>query len=170
MHQPLNPRGASVAIDANALNRDGCVHDALVDRLLTLRDQGAFRLIVPHGVREELLHPLTPPQVSKPGLASLYTLECDLTEPEQRQLHGIEAVLRGNAKAGKHEADARHLFEAGKYCSYFITHDVRVLHRSQGLDHLLPPSLTVVTLERFLEIFDEREAAALAARQRRPTP
>jgi hypothetical protein len=65
---------------------------------------------------------------------------------------------QGNAKPGKHAADTQHLSEAAKYCCYFITHDTRILTRSQGLDALLPPSLQVVTLATFLEIFDDYEA------------
>jgi hypothetical protein len=58
----------------------------------------------------------------------------------------------------KHAADAQHLAEAAKYCGYFITHDRRILKRSHGLASLLPPSLNVVTLSEFLEIFDDYEA------------
>jgi hypothetical protein len=39
-----------------------------------------------------------------------------------------------------------------------ITHDERILTRAQGFDKLLPPSLKVVTLTRFFEIFDACEA------------
>ena len=46
------------------------------------------------------------------------------------------------------------LLKAGKYCNYFITHDDRILKRSDGLGELLPPSLTVVTLAEFFEILD----------------
>ena len=48
--------------------------------------------------------------------------------------------------------------EAAKYGGYFITHDDRVLRKSGELRTLLPPSLQVVTLETFLEIFDDYEA------------
>jgi hypothetical protein len=51
--------------------------------------------------------------------------------------------------------DADHLFEAAKYGGYFITHDQRILKKVGQLGHLLPPSLTVVTLAEFLDIFDD---------------
>jgi hypothetical protein len=70
-------------------------------------------------------------------------------------LRALEEVMRGLARLGKHEADASHLFEAKNYCSYFITHDERILRRASGLDKILLPSLTIVTLARFLEIYDE---------------
>ncbi len=66
--------------------------------------------------------------------------------------------MQGNAKPGKHEADADHLFEAAKYGGFFITEDDRVLERAGRLSDVLPPSLTVVTLSDFLSIFDDWEA------------
>jgi hypothetical protein len=39
-----------------------------------------------------------------------------------------------------------------------ITHDDRILTRAGRLGDVLPPSLTVVTLEDFLAIFDDYEA------------
>ena len=50
------------------------------------------------------------------------------------------------------------LFEAAKYCAYFITHDQRILDRAGKLHEVLPPSLTVLTLAEFLQIFDDFEA------------
>jgi hypothetical protein len=156
--RPLDPRKANVAIDANALDRDGTDHDKRVDRLLELRRAGAIRLIVPRGVRIEAQHPHTPAHVSEPILAQIFTLPTELTAQETDTRAGIAAALQGNAKPGKHAADAGHLSEAAKYGGYFITHDNRILTRSQGLDTLLPPSLQVVTLATFLEIFDDYEA------------
>jgi hypothetical protein len=76
---------------------------------------------------------------------------------EQLMRRQIELALQGNARPGKHAADAYHLAEAAKY-GYFITEERRILEKSNGLNDLLPPSLQVVTLEQFLEIFDDYEA------------
>jgi hypothetical protein len=78
--------------------------------------------------------------------------------------------MRGSARPGKHDADARHLFEAGKYCSYFITHDERILKRADGFDQFIPPSLTVVTLAHFLKIYDEWPKARGGAEGRHSIP
>jgi hypothetical protein len=43
-------------------------------------------------------------------------------------------------------------------CGYFITHDKRMLKKRTELHAVLPPSLNIVTLEEFLEIFDAYEA------------
>jgi hypothetical protein len=153
--RPLDPRKCPVAIDANALDRDGSVYDALVDRLLALSSARTVNLIVPKRVREEIQHPHTPAQVQDAALPQLFTIAVGLNSEEQRRKRIIEQELRGNAEPGKHEADADHLFEAAKYCGYFITHDRRILTRAGRLRDVLPPSLTVVTLDDFIAIFDD---------------
>lgn len=153
-HQPLDPRSCNVAIDANALNRDGSGHDALVDCLLKLSSARAINLIVPQDVRLEILDPRTPDHIQKVALPLIFTTPIGLIADEQEKLRLIEATLQGNARSGRHAADARHLFEAAKYCGYFITHDQRILKRAGNLRTVLPPSLSVVTLRRFLEIYD----------------
>jgi len=54
--RPLDPRICSVAIDANALNRDGSAHDELVHRLLRLSAPGTIRLLVPNFVTGNKRH------------------------------------------------------------------------------------------------------------------
>jgi hypothetical protein len=158
-HRPLDPRIWPIAIDANAFNRDGSAHDALVDRLLQLSETGTIHLIVPKGVRQEIQDPRTPVHVQKAAQSKIFTTQVGLNPDEQRRRWVIEQELQGNAKPGKHAADADHLFEAAKYGrGYFITHDRRILNRSQRLRDVLPPSLSIVTLEDFLAIFDDYEA------------
>jgi hypothetical protein len=156
--RPLDPRICPIAIDANALNRDGSDHDNLVDRLLGLSSAGTIRLFLPKRVREEILHPRTPTHIQKAAGLQIFTIGVGLNSDEQRRHRIITQELEGNAKPGKHEADADHLFEAAKYGGYFITHDDRILTRAGRLGDVLPPSLTVVTLEDFLAIFDDYEA------------
>jgi hypothetical protein len=156
--RPLDPRICPVAIDANALNRDGSGHDNLVDRLLGLSSAGTIRLLVPKRVREEILDPRTPTHIQKAAGPQIFTIGVGLNSDEQRRHRIITQELQGNAKPGKHEADADHLFEADKYGGYFITHDDRILTRAGRLGDVLRPSLTVVTLEEFLAIFDDYEA------------
>ena len=155
--RPLAPRKVNVAIDGNALNRDGSAHDQLVDRLIALGKAGTVNLIVPKKVREEVLDLKTPEQ-KKASLPPIFTLPVGLNSEEARELAVIKKALRGNAKSDRHDADADHLFEAAKYAGYFITHDERILKKSGTLADVLPPSLTVLPLEEFMRIFDEYEA------------
>lgn len=153
--RPLDPRKCPIGIDANALNRDGTAHDSLVDRVLELDRAGNINLIAPHGVRVEAQHPRTPDHVTEAITSKIYTIPTDLTSQERDTRRRIEVALQGNARSGKHAADAQHLAEAAKYCGYFITHDERILKKSHGLASLLPPTLHVVTLAEFLKILDD---------------
>jgi|HubBroStandDraft_6_1064221.scaffolds.fasta_scaffold319256_1 hypothetical protein len=162
-HRPLNPLMAShIAIDANALDRDGSDHDRLVDRLRGLVSAGKLGLIVPKGARLEVQNPRTPAHVQEAILPQIFTLPVGLNSDEERRHRIIKEKLRGNAKSGKHEADADHLFEAAKYGGYFITRDRRIMKRAGRLCDVLPPTLTVVTLKDFLAIYNEYEARAAA--------
>jgi hypothetical protein len=150
-----------VAIDTNALNKDGSAHDGLVDRLLNLWGDGTITLIAPKGVRLEALDSRVPAHIQAAVTPMFFTYQVSLNSEEQQRKRLIEQELRGNARPGKHTADADHLFEAEKYCAYFITHDRRILDKAGRMRSLLRPSLTVVTLAEFLEIFDQYEAGQL---------
>jgi hypothetical protein len=156
--RPLDPRICPVAIDANALDRDGSAGDHLVDRLLGLSSAGAINLILPKCVREEIQNPRTPKDVQEATLPLIFTIPVGLNPDEQRRKRIIERELQGNARPGKHMSDADHLFEAAKYGGYFITHDRRILTKAGRLCEVLPPSLTVVTLPDFIAIFDDYAA------------
>ena len=155
--RPLDPRKSNVAIDANSLDRPNPDRATNVDRLLSLAKDGKIRLIVPKGVRLEFQNQRTPAQVTEAGLPQIFTRSVGLNSEEQRKRRIVETELQGNAMPGKHIADADHLCEAAKYCAYFITHDLRVLRKSGKLHDVLPPSLHVVTLVEFLEIYDAFE-------------
>jgi hypothetical protein len=155
---PLDPRICNVAIDGNVLNRDGSANDVLVDRLLGLADAGMINLIVPKGVRAEIEHPATPAHKQEAALPRIFTYQVGLNPDEERRRQLIMRELQGNAQPGRHSRDADHLFEAAKYGGYFITHDQRILKKAGQLGNLLPPSLTVVTLAEFLNVFDDYEA------------
>jgi hypothetical protein len=156
----LDPRRCNVAIDSCAIERNGTDHDLLVDRLLELVSAHVISLVLPKGVRHEILNPKTPAHKQEAVQLKPYTLTVGLNADEQRQHQIITRELQGNATTpGKHHADADHLFEAGKYgAGYFITHDTRILTRAGRLRDVLPPSLTVVASVDFLAIFDDYAA------------
>lgn len=155
MRRPLDPRAGNIAIDANALDTpvDQPHRTALVARLADLVHDGELTVTIPHSVMAEIGNPATPQAVKRLAAQQLYTIPVQLTSEERRFRGAIEKALQGNAKPGSHAADAAHLTEAAKYSIYFITYDDRILKRANGLD-ILPPSLTVVTLDAFFEIFD----------------
>jgi predicted nucleic acid-binding protein len=143
------------------LIKHGTARDALVDRLIEIKRAGKIRVVVPAGVRREVEHPRTPDAVRDEILPEIFTIPTGLTGQEEALRRRIATALQGNARPGKHAADAYHLAEAAKYGGYFITHDRRILDKLQELRADLPPSLHVVTIERFLEVYDGYEAGSL---------
>ena len=85
---------------------------------------------------------------------------CRSTGSTARQ--AIRELLSGNAGAGKHVADADHVWDACKYGGYFITHDKRILERAGAARPLLPPSLQIMTLGEFLDVYDAAERGAVS--------
>jgi hypothetical protein len=157
--RPLDPRKVNVLFDANAFDR-GADGGAEVDRLLALRAAGKINLIAPGGVRQEAQHPHTPASVREIVSGQIFSLPVGLNMNERQQLDRIRAILQGNAAPGKHDDDAKHVFEAAKYGDgYFITHDRRINQtKRQALELELPPSLWIVTLSELLAIYDRYEA------------
>lgn len=155
------PQRDVVAIDANALDRDGTDRDALVDRFLAAVEAGAIAVLVAEGVRAELLHPETPPALHALALAHPAPARATLTHQQKLDRIRVRAILRGDAPSEKHEADALHLSEAAEAgCAFFITHDRRILRRRGDLRSVLP-DLAIVTLERFMAQYDAYPEAGL---------
>ena len=153
--RPLDPRKCNIAIDANALDRDGTNRDCLVDRFNKLSSEGQIRVVLAGGVRSEIQHPRTPDDVRAAFAPQIFNLQPGLNSSQWDTRRRVQAILQGNAKPDKHKADASHLSEAAETgCAYFITHDKRILDKSLELATVLPPTLTIVTLAEFMEIFD----------------
>jgi hypothetical protein len=151
----LDPRICNIGHDANALDRNGSPRDALVDRFRSLVSAGRLIVVVAGGVRDEVQHPRTPADVKDAVLPRIFNLRPGLIPSQQEERRRVAAVLQGNARPDKHAADASHLSEAAETgCAYFITHDKRILDKRDELRPVLPPSLEIVTLMEFFEVFD----------------
>jgi hypothetical protein len=155
----LAPRRNNISIDANALDRDGSARDALVDRFQALASARRLNVVVACGVRDEIQHPRTPADVKEAVLPWIFNRRPGLIASQHADRYRVASVLQGNAHPAKHAADASHLSEAAETgCAYFITHDKRILDKRDELRSLLPPSLEIVTLTEFFEVFDRFEA------------
>lgn len=158
MFKPLDPRICNVSIDNNALDKGhGTTRDVLIDRLLHLHEIELVNLVVPNGVRSEALDSKTPLQVRQIFSPLIYTESVGHNADETKRLDKLSTLIRGNAGAGKHEADIQHLFEAGKYSGYFITNDTRLLKKYEEIRRIAGTQLMVLTLEEFFEIYDKYE-------------
>lgn len=140
-----------VAVDANALDRDGSPRDAAVDALLAAVAAGRVRLFVPAGVLAEMRDAGAPAAVRA---AALDMPPPRFTPPTARQHIDrirVRAIMRGDGRPGKHDADASHLSEAAEAgCDAFLTRDGKILRRRDVLRQALPPRLRIATLDEFL--------------------
>ena len=88
-------------------------------------------------------------------LPQIFNLRPALNSAQRADRARVLAILQGNARAGKHAADASHISEAAETgCGYFITHDQRILDKRGELYAVLPPTLNIVSLEEFFCILN----------------
>jgi hypothetical protein len=88
-------------------------------------------------------------------LPRIFNLRPDLNPAQQAEWRQVAVILQGNAKPGKHAADASHISEAAETgCAYFITEDNRILDERAELSRVLQLSLAIVTLMEFFDAFD----------------
>ncbi|MGI3902377.1 MAG: hypothetical protein ACRYGP_24295 [Janthinobacterium lividum] len=152
----MERRIPTVAVDANAFDRDGSARDALVDELWAEIAAGRLRLFLPAGVAEEMRHARAPAAVQARAeqVAALALPRERAATPSARQHIDrirLRAMLRGDGRPGKHDADASHLSEAAEAgCDLFLTRDGKILRKRDILRVTLPPELRIATLEEFM--------------------
>jgi hypothetical protein len=147
-------RGLLIAIDANALDRDGSARDRLVEMLEAQLAAGHLRLFIPAGVAEELRRAPPGVQARAEEIAALAEARRRVVAPTARQHIDrirVRAMLRGDGRPGKHDADASHLSEAAEAgCDLFLTRDGKILRKRDILRAALPAQLRIATLEEFM--------------------
>lgn len=139
-------------IDAHVPDRVNDEEDEIVDRILELSGDGKFQVLLPYSVKAEIEHPHTPAIVKRRAMSLIYTEEVALTEQELAMHSQIREIMRGNAKPGKHDADAYHIVESAKYGRYFITNDQRILQKRGEIADLL--QIVIVTPREFLDAYE----------------
>lgn len=154
--QPLDPKICNIGLDANALDRAGTDRRGrLTARFRALASNGTLTFVLSAGVRTEAQHPRTPADVRDAMLPQIFNLRPALNSAQRADRARVLAILQGNARAGKHAADASHISEAAETgCGYFITHDQRILDKRGELYAVLPPTLNIVSLEEFFCILN----------------
>ena len=114
-----------------------------------------FQLLIAHSTQKEIDHPHTPDWVKRAAGALNFSMEVQLTAPEHALLNDITSIVAGNGKPANIAQDARHIFEAQKYGTYFITTDERLLSRANALRtrcsvEVLRPTEFREIVERFI--------------------
>ncbi len=141
-----------VACDANALDRDGTSRDLLLTAFMALARSGRLSLFAPSGVAAEIRHPHAPAEVRAAArAAATLPVAPRLTAGQHIDRIRVRAILRGDGRPGKHDADASHLSEAAEAgCTHFITQDGKILRRRDTLRRVLPPGFAIQTLAEFM--------------------
>lgn len=132
-HQQRHPTYTHTFIDSCAFDPGG-EEEKCSRRLLARSNNGELVIEIAHSVQKEIDHPNTPNDVKDLARSLIYTIETGLTSELQSFRDEIRALVRGNAREGKHENDADHIFELYKYGGgYFVTTDDRLLSLSEQL-------------------------------------
>lgn len=154
----INPFLTNSFIDSCAFDPKYAPENAASTELLRLRNEQGLGLVIAHSTLKETDHPNTPARVRAEAAAMIYTKDVELTAPEIERLRRIETILAGNGKVESIVQDARHIFEAQKYGSYFITTDARLLKRAAQIRQEL--SFTILKPSDFLELVRRAEPDA----------
>jgi len=150
----LDPRYGNNLIDAHFLDAlEGEEAEAL-ERIMRFYAEERFTLLIPHSVRAEIEHENTPDHVKARARQFIFTEPVQLTAPERERVEQARALMRGNAKAGKHDSDASHIVEAAKHGGrYFITNDGRILKKKNEISALL--GIKIVAPTEFLAAYEK---------------
>lgn len=149
----LDPRYGNNHIDAHFLDALEGDEAKAVESILALHAEQRFTLLIPYSVKAEIEHENTPAHVKKRAREFIYTVPVQLTRPELERVEQARALMRGNAKSGKHDADAFHIVEAEKHGGrYFITNDGRILRKKEDISALL--GIRIVTPTEFLAAYE----------------
>ena len=89
----LDPRNTNVALDANALDRNGSERDSLVDRVNALVEDRTLTIVVASDVRAEVQNPRTPAEVKDAVLPRIFNLRHALNATQQDERRRVAAML-----------------------------------------------------------------------------
>jgi hypothetical protein len=152
---PINPWITNNFIDSCAFDPKYDPEDKAANEIFQLRKEKELGILIAHSTQKEIEHPNTPVWVKREAQNLIYTIETQLTRDEINKLCEIEFILAGNGKIENIRQDARHIFEAQKYGSYFITTDTRILKKSDDIFRvclvvILKPSEFLLLLRKFI--------------------
>ncbi len=152
MHQQRPPKYTHSYIDSCAFDPGGS-EERCARRLLHLSKIGSIHLEIADTVQQELDHPNTPSDVRKLSRQLIFTNETSLNPEQFQRRDELRALLRGNAKTERHQADADHIFDLAEYGGgYFITTDNRILSKKEALfDKYFVTPITPCEYEKIVE-------------------
>ncbi|MCH8322534.1 MAG: type II toxin-antitoxin system VapC family toxin [Proteobacteria bacterium] len=150
MAKVINPFIFNNFIDGMLLN-DGEDKFSLIEEIKERFKSSDIDFMLPYSVKAEIEHPNTPSYIRDRAANFLYTVPVNLVGHEREFLAKITKIIQGNAKSGRHERDAYHLFECDKYGGgYFLTQDSRLLRKADEIGGSGLIELLVISPRDFL--------------------
>jgi len=132
----LDPSRTTTFLDSCAFDPKYEPETTAAQHMLSLYQDQKIALIIAHSVESEIDHPNTPAAIKTLANDMNRTRNAPLTKSEQERLANIQTFFIGSGKVDKYQADAIHIFEAGKWCAYFVTVDHRILKHRVELQKL----------------------------------
>jgi hypothetical protein len=130
---PMNPWITNSFVDSCAFDPKYHPENQAATELFRLHQAERLGIRLAHSNQKEVDHPNTPAWVKQKAAGLVYTNTVPLSSDERTRLGKIHAILSGDGKPENVEDDARHIFEAQKYGSYFVTTDDRLLRRADKI-------------------------------------
>lgn len=134
----INPIITNIFLDSCAFDPKHGEDARASAEILENRHKWNLTLNIAYSTKSEISHPNTPSDVKAEAMTMVYTLPVSITYDERVLKSKIAEILAGAGKRQNVEQDAKHLFEAQKYGSCFVTTDKKILNRGHMLKQVLP--------------------------------
>lgn len=132
-----DPRRTNTFVDTCAFDPKVEPEHSAAQSIREIRNAGNIGILLAHSNQKEIEHPNTPADVKAEARDMNYTIASPLTPAELERRTLVRQVMTGEGNPDRYEADADHIFEAGKYGGgYFVTTDKRILGRRAELDEV----------------------------------
>ena len=157
--RPLpDPRRSNTFVDTCAFDPKVEPEHSSAQRIRAIRHAGNISILLAHSNQKEVDHPNTPAEMKAEAGDMNFTGSVPLTPEENQRRERVRRVMIGDGNPERYQADADHVFEAGKYgAGYFVTTDHRILSRKAELD--AASGAIIVKPSEWLAIYDERADA-----------
>jgi len=130
-----DPRKTNTFVDTCAFDPKVVPEHSAAQKIRAIRHAGNISIVLAHSNQKEIEHPNTPGDVKAEAADMNHTIATPLTPAEHKRRDLVHQTMTGDGNPGKYEADAHHIFEAGKYGGgYFVTTDRRILSRKPQLE------------------------------------
>lgn len=154
---PPDPRRTNTFLDSCAFDPKVEPEHGAAQKIRSIRQREQISILLAHSNQKEIEHPNTPADVKAEAADMNYTIATELTPAETERRAQIHNAMTGEGNPARYEADARHIFEAGKYGGYFVTTDKRILDRKSQLQAL--SGAVIVKPTEWLAIYEAQTDA-----------